>query len=44
MTAAERWTAAYMTAGLSVRVSELDALDAADYTDWFVPPQRTPTP
>lgn len=31
MTAVERWGAAYLTAGLSVRSSHLFALDAREY-------------
>lgn len=44
MSAVERFGAAYMTLGLSLRVSELGAIDGDDYRDWFVPEQRTPTP
>ncbi|MFI7114030.1 hypothetical protein ACIBK9_47470 [Nonomuraea sp. NPDC050227] len=49
MTAVERWGAAYLTLGLSMRMSELGKSDLAeidrdDARDWFVPAQRTPTP
>ncbi|MFF0864226.1 hypothetical protein ACFYUV_20880 [Nonomuraea sp. NPDC003560] len=44
MTAVERWGAAYLTLGLSMRVSELAEIDRDDARDWFVPAQRTPTP
>ncbi|MER6942549.1 hypothetical protein ABT294_00875 [Nonomuraea sp. NPDC000554] len=45
MTAAERLGAAYMTVGLSQRVSLLAELDRAD-DEWnaFVPRQRVATP
>lgn len=44
MTAVQRWGAAYLTLGLSLRVSQLDEIDSDDVRDWFVPMQRTPTP